>query len=108
MRAAPFAVPCASGSNVMSEARAATSLATFQASGLARPQPAAIAQPKPDELMLSGSWTALGIGALEKQVDEIPVVGNKEIAVDGAAVEALDTVGVWVLQHLQQRLHDAG
>jgi phospholipid/cholesterol/gamma-HCH transport system permease protein len=58
--------------------------------------------------MLSGNWTALGINTLDRQIDALPVSNLKETTVDGAGVEALDTVGVWVLQRLLQRLRDAG
>ncbi len=70
--------------------------------------PAAIAQPNPDELVLSGGWTALGVGALERRFDAVRVSRQAQVVVDGARVEALDTVGVWVLQRLLQRLRSEG
>jgi phospholipid/cholesterol/gamma-HCH transport system permease protein len=70
--------------------------------------PAAITQPHRDELALSGSWTALGIGTLDRQLDALPVSRQAQIVVDGARVEALDTVGVWVLQRLLERMRGEG
>lgn len=70
--------------------------------------PAAIAQPNPDELALSGCWTALGMGALDRQLDALAVSHQAQVVVDGTRVEALDTVGVWVLQRLLQRLRAEG
>jgi phospholipid/cholesterol/gamma-HCH transport system permease protein len=70
--------------------------------------PAAIAQPTPQELALSGSWTARGIGAIEPQLDALSAPSKSEMVVDGARIEALDTVGAWVLQKLLRRLHDEG
>src|SRR3990172_4709478 len=70
--------------------------------------PAAIAQPAPQELALSGSWTARGIGTIETQLDAPPAPSPAEIVVDGAHIEALDTAGAWVLQNLLSRLHGEG
>ena len=70
--------------------------------------PAAIAQPTPQELALSGSWTARGIGAIEPQLDALSAPSESEMVVDGARIEALDTAGAWVLQKLLRRLHGEG
>jgi phospholipid/cholesterol/gamma-HCH transport system permease protein len=70
--------------------------------------PAAIAQPTPQELALSGSWTARGIGAIEPQLAALSALSRSEIVVDGARIEALDTAGAWVLQKLLRRLRGEG
>ena len=70
--------------------------------------PAAIAQPAPQELALSGSWTARGIGAIEPQLAALSAPTTSEIVVDGARIEALDTAGAWVLQKLLRRLRGEG
>ncbi len=69
---------------------------------------AAIAQPAPQELALSGSWTARGIGAIGPQLDALSAPARSEIAVDAARIEALDTAGAWVLQKLLLRLRGEG
>ncbi len=69
---------------------------------------AARVQPGADEYALSGRWTALGIGALDRQFDALPAAQRAQIAVDGTRVEALDSVGVWVLRRLLKRLRDDG
>jgi phospholipid/cholesterol/gamma-HCH transport system permease protein len=69
---------------------------------------AAIAQPSPQELALSGYWTARGIATLEPQLDALPAGAQSEIRVDGAHIEALDTAGAWILQKLLQRLRGVG
>jgi phospholipid/cholesterol/gamma-HCH transport system permease protein len=69
---------------------------------------AAVAQPTPQELALSGSWTARGIGAIEPQLDKLSVSSRSEWVVDGTRIEALDTAGAWVLQKLLRRLHVEG
>jgi len=69
--------------------------------------PAAVA-PLPDGLALSGCWTAFGISPLDRELDKVATSGAQAMAIDGTRVEALDTVGVWVLQHLLQRLRDEG
>ena len=70
--------------------------------------PAAIARPTPQDLALSGSWTARGIGAIEPQLDALSAPAKTELAVDGARIEALDTAGAWILQKLVRRLRDEG
>jgi phospholipid/cholesterol/gamma-HCH transport system permease protein len=70
--------------------------------------PAAVAQPAPKELALSGSWTARGIGAIGPQLDALSAPSRSEMIVDGAGIEALDTAGAWVLQKLLQRLRGEG
>lgn len=68
--------------------------------------PAAVAQPAPQELALSGYWTARGIGAIESDLDALSATSKSELTVDGARIEALDTAGAWVLQKMLQRLRD--
>ena len=69
---------------------------------------AAIARPTPQDLALSGSWTASGIGAVEHQLESVRLPSKTEAVADGARIEALDTAGAWVLQRLLQRLRDEG
>ncbi len=71
-------------------------------------EPAAIAQPTPQDLALSGSWTAHGIGAIEHRLESVRVPSKTEVVADGARIEALDTAGAWVLQKLLRRLRDKG
>lgn len=70
--------------------------------------PAAITQTTPQELALSGSWTARGIGAIEPQLDRLSDSPASGLSVNGAHIEALDTAGAWVLQKLLRRLRDEG
>ncbi|OGA22270.1 MAG: hypothetical protein A3I02_04445 [Betaproteobacteria bacterium RIFCSPLOWO2_02_FULL_67_26] len=70
--------------------------------------PAVIARPTPQELALSGSWTARGIGAIKPQLDALSAPSGSGMVVDGARIEALDTSGAWVLQKLLRRLRDEG
>src|SRR5688572_9510085 len=71
-------------------------------------EPAAIVQPTPQDLALSGCWTARGIGAIEQQLELVRVPATTEAIADGARIEALDTAGAWVLQKLLLRLRDEG
>ena len=73
--------------------------------------PAAIAQPAPQEFALSGNWTALGIGTLDRQLEALTVPAKSragELIVDGTAVAGLDTAGVWILHKLFRRLKSEG
>ena len=70
--------------------------------------PAAIAQPTPRNLALSGSWTARGIGAIQQQLQAVRFPPQAEATADGAQIEALDTAGAWLLQKLLLRLRGEG
>jgi len=71
--------------------------------------PAALAQPTPSELALSGYWTALGTGALDrKTLEALRLPARAGLVVDGSGVAALDTVGARVLQNLVARLRGEG
>jgi len=70
--------------------------------------PAAIAQPTPQDLALSGSWTARGIGAIQHQLESVRISSSKAAVADGARIDALDTAGAWVLQKLLLRLRAEG
>lgn len=71
-------------------------------------EPAAIVQPTQQDLALSGSWTARGIGAIEHQLESLRVPSKTEAIADGARIVALDTAGAWVLHKLLLRLRDEG
>ena len=76
---------------------------------------AAIAQPTPQDIVLSGAWTALGMGSIEQQLATVQVSPqtpsetdpNARLTVDGAGIEALDTAGAWLLHKLLLRLKGA-
>ena len=70
--------------------------------------PAAISQPAPQQLHLSGHWTALGIGAISEQLKSLSIDSNQPGIADGAQIDALDTAGAWVLQQLLLRLRYHG
>ncbi len=72
------------------------------------PAPAAIAQPNPQDLALSGSWTARGIGALQQRLAAVRLPSKTAAIADASGIEALDTAGAWVLQKLLLRLRDEG
>ena len=58
--------------------------------------------------MLSGSWTARGIGTDTPRLD-LPSRGSAPaLVIDGTRIEALDTAGAWVLQKFLQRLRGEG
>lgn len=69
---------------------------------------AAVAQPTPQELALSGSWTARGIGEIERKLDAVLAPAGTELIADGSQVQALDTAGAWVLQKMLMRLRKEG
>jgi len=70
--------------------------------------PAAITQPTPQELALSGCWTARSLGVIEHQLESVRIAGTTPTVADGAGIEALDTAGAWVLQKLLRRLRGEG
>ena len=70
--------------------------------------PAAISQPTPQELLLSGHWTALGIGAIAQHLESVRIESGLDCVADSVQIEAFDTAGAWVLQKLLQRLRAQG
>lgn len=69
---------------------------------------AAIADPTPQGLTLSGSWTARGLGAGTPGPVASSRAADSVLIIDGSRITALDTAGAWVLQTLQQRLRNEG
>ena len=69
---------------------------------------AAIAQPTSNEFALSDCWTARGVSAIERNVDTVRIDASKSVTADGSRIEALDTVGAWMLQKLLVRLREEG
>jgi phospholipid/cholesterol/gamma-HCH transport system permease protein len=57
---------------------------------------------------LAGAWTALGIGAIERQIESVRAPSKTAVVADGTRIEALDTAGAWVLQKLLLRLRSEG
>jgi phospholipid/cholesterol/gamma-HCH transport system permease protein len=72
------------------------------------PPPAAITQPAPLQLVLSGTWNARGIGGVDTAIAVVPVTPAASTRVDGSAVVALDSAGAWVMQKLLRRLGGEG
>jgi len=70
--------------------------------------PAAWSQPQPHELLLTGCWTALELGALARGLTAVRTPGAGVLVVDAAQLLALDSAGAWLLQDLAQRLAAAG
>ncbi len=68
---------------------------------------AALEQPQPNDLRLSGLWTTRGIACLRGPLQAVGVPAGAA-TVDCAGVAALDTAGAWVLQRLLARLRAGG
>lgn len=69
--------------------------------------PAAITRTTPQELALSGSWTARGIGRTGTQLDQISAPSGSTLLIDASRLEAFDTAGAWIMQKLLRRLRHA-
>lgn len=67
-------------------------------------QAAELSQPTAQDLVLSGFWTAGGIGPIEHQLESIRLTSRTNVIADGTRIEALDTAGAWVLYKLLTRL----
>ena len=70
--------------------------------------PAAIAQPTPNIIALSGNWTARGISKVVPQLEALKAPATTRIQADGSRMDALDTVGAWALHKLLLRLKQEG
>lgn len=72
------------------------------------PQVARVEQPTPQALVFSGRWTALYIGSAQIQLESVIVNARDTVAADATGIEALDTVGAWLLNKHLLRLRSAG
>ncbi|MBC7734386.1 MAG: MlaE family lipid ABC transporter permease subunit [Bacteriovorax sp.] len=70
--------------------------------------PAAISQPTPQALVLSGCWSARGLGPVAHQLHSLRLPKGAQALADGAHIEALDTAGAWLLQQWLERLRAEG
>jgi phospholipid/cholesterol/gamma-HCH transport system permease protein len=73
-----------------------------------REMPAAIVQPTPKDLALSGNWTARGISTVMPQLKALKAPATTRIQADGSHIDSLDTAGAWVLHTLLLRLKSEG
>ncbi len=64
---------------------------------------AAITQPTSLGFKLEGCWNAQNMRNIERQLTIIQVPANTNVTADCAEIEAMDTVGAWVLQKMLQR-----
>ncbi len=70
--------------------------------------PAVIAQTTPNDIALSGNWTARCISGVVPLLAALKAPGTTRIQVNGAHMDALDTAGAWVLHTLLLRLKHEG
>ena len=69
---------------------------------------ACVTQPTPNMLVLSGYWTALHIGSAQTQLESLHATAVATVTADAAGIEALDTVGAWLLNKHLLTLRSAG
>ncbi len=70
--------------------------------------PAAITQPAPPDLELSGAWTAYGIDRLQPVLQGWRAGPAREASADCSKVCAFDTAGAWVLQAFLSHMRKQG
>jgi phospholipid/cholesterol/gamma-HCH transport system permease protein len=70
--------------------------------------PADIEQPDPGRYVLSGNWTALAVGDADRKLASMRVSDTTEVVIDGSHLDAIDSVGVWILQRHLKKLRDKG
>jgi len=68
---------------------------------------AEIVRTTPQELALSGAWTAYGIGRVEAQLNALSAPSGSTLVIDASGIEAFDSVGAWVMEKLRRRLVEA-
>lgn len=66
--------------------------------------PAEIARTTPQELVVSGAWTAYGIGQIEAQLKALSAPSGSTLVIDASRIEAFDSVGAWIMEKLRRRL----
>ncbi len=67
-----------------------------------------MAEVNPQELALSGQWTARGVGAIATQLDAFHRAEQAETVADATQIDALDSAGAWILQKMLLRLRHEG
>jgi phospholipid/cholesterol/gamma-HCH transport system permease protein len=72
------------------------------------PIPADVTQPQPGHFVVSGSWTARTVADVGRKLAAIGDAEVPEVVIDGSHLEAIDSVGVWILQRQLQELRDKG
>ena len=72
------------------------------------PSPAAVTQPTPQQLLLSGHWCAQSIAILAARLPTLRVARGTPVVADATRIESLDTSGAWILQTLLLRLRREG
>jgi phospholipid/cholesterol/gamma-HCH transport system permease protein len=71
-------------------------------------RPATLTQACSKALVLSGAWTARGIGAQESQLKSVQLPPQSQVSADATHIDALDTAGAWLLQELLMSWHKVG
>jgi phospholipid/cholesterol/gamma-HCH transport system permease protein len=69
---------------------------------------AAVSQPAPGQLLLSGRWTATCAGAVGIQLRALRPGAASAAVADARQIEAMDTAGAWLLHALLRRFQDQG
>jgi phospholipid/cholesterol/gamma-HCH transport system permease protein len=69
---------------------------------------AVVTELSPQELALSGRWTARGAGRIAQQLNALRPARSVPVVADGAQIEAMDSAGAWLLQKLMQRMRKEG
>ena len=78
----------------------------YKVMNLAFMKSAEISQPTPQNLNLSGNWTAVGLHTAIHQINAITAAIKTNITADCSKIEALDTAGAWVLNKFLIRLRN--
>jgi phospholipid/cholesterol/gamma-HCH transport system permease protein len=60
------------------------------------------------ELRCSGDWVLSAAAALERRLQALAVPGGRELAIDAAAISAMDTCGAWLLHRAMRALERGG
>ncbi len=69
---------------------------------------AAVAQPTAGHVLLSGNWTAVGVGDLDAQLRALRPSAAIPAVADAQRVDAMDTAGAWLLHAVMRRFEDQG
>ncbi len=56
----------------------------------------------------TGAWIVQGIARLEHRLEDVSLLVEKELVIDGAAITALDTSGAWLLHRTVRELEQSG
>jgi len=69
---------------------------------------ASITSDQDNNLNCDGDWTLSYLTTVETQITKLPAINNKNLTINGEAIDSMDSTGAWILYQLIQALEKKG